>query len=88
MNEKSRKTKYHIMKFPWPRTTHLNMILLTHFGIKEDQMPLMEKSQRKECWWFGGPSPTLSDKPSPNGNYVERRLKKCGGPSGLLFFVR
>ena len=50
-------------------------------------MPLMEKSQRKECWWCEGPGPTFSDKPSPNGNYVER-LKKCVGPNGLLFFVR
>ena len=75
------------MKFPWPRTTHLNMILLTYFGITEDQMPLMEKSQREKSVGGCSRGPTFSDKPSPNGNYVER-LKKCVGPNGLLFFAR
>ena len=44
-----------------------------------------EPKRKSVGGWFRGP--TFSDKPSPNGNYVER-LKKCVGPNGLLFFAR
>ena len=46
-------------------------------------MPLMEKSQREKRVGGCSRGSTFSDKPSPNGNYVER-LKKCVGPSYFL----
>ena len=45
------------------------------------------KEPNRKSGWFRVRGPTFSDKPSPNGNYVER-LKKCVGPNGLLFFAR